>query len=146
MNLRYPLLRMFAAGVLPTQPSFAATDQEAVAAKVEAFRQAQVAASADALNALILPELNYSHSEGRVEDCAQFIANATSGKSSFLSLEYREPAISIVGNSAVVRFHWVAQQRMAADGGKMSTNLHILMVWQKQNADWKLLARSATKI
>ncbi len=29
---------------------------------------------------------------------------------------------------------------------KSSTNLHILMNWQKQAADWKLLSRAATKL
>jgi hypothetical protein len=29
---------------------------------------------------------------------------------------------------------------------KSATNLHILMNWQKQGADWKLLSRAATKL
>ena len=33
-----------------------------------------------------------------------------------------------------------------ADGKKSSTNLHILMNWQKQGADWKLLSRASTKL
>jgi hypothetical protein len=33
-----------------------------------------------------------------------------------------------------------------ADGKKSSTNLHILMNWQKPAADWKLLSRAATKL
>ena len=35
---------------------------------------------------------------------------------------------------------------LMADGKKSSTNLHILMNWQKQGSDWKLLSRSATKL
>ena len=36
-------------------------------------------------------DLSYSHSDGHVEDKATFIANATNGKSKWLSLEYKDP-------------------------------------------------------
>jgi len=48
--------------------------------------------------------------------------------------------------AAIVRFHWVAEGQAVADGKKSVTNLHILMNWQKQGADWKLLSRAATKL
>jgi ketosteroid isomerase-like protein len=51
-----------------------------------------------------------------------------------------------VGPAAIVRFHWIAEQEMAADGKKVPTNLHVLMNWQKQGDDWKLLSRAATKL
>jgi hypothetical protein len=121
-------------------------DEDAVAKKVEAFRAAQVAADPKALDGLCAAELSYSHSDGRVEDKATFIANATNGKSKFLSLEYREPKIRVVGPAAIVRFHWVGEQEAVADGKKTATNLHILMNWQKQGDDWKLLSRAATKL
>jgi hypothetical protein len=125
-------------------PAFAASaDEEAVAKNVEAFRAAQFAADAKALCAA---ELSYSHSSGKVEDKPTFVANATNGKSRFLSLEYQDPTIRIVGPAAIVRFHWVGEQQAIADGKKSATNLHILMNWQKQGADWKLLSRSATQL
>jgi len=130
-----------------TAPAFAASaDEEAVAKKVEAFRLAQIAADPKALGALCSDDLSYSHSSGKVEDKATFITNATDGKSKFLSIEYKDPTIKVVGPAAIVRFHWVAEQEMAADGKKVPTNLHILMNWQKQGDDWKLLSRAATKL
>ena len=130
-----------------TTPALAASaDEEAVAKKVEAFRLAQIAADPKALGALCWDDLSYSHSSGKVEDKATFITNATDGKSKFLSIEYKDPTIKVVGPTAIVRFHWVAEQEMAADGKKVPTNLHILMNWQKQGDDWKLLSRAATKL
>ncbi len=130
-----------------TTPALATSaDEEAVAKKVEAFRQAQIAADPKALGALCWDDLSYSHSSGKVEDKATFIANATNGKSKFLSIEYKDPTIKVVGPAAIVRFHWVAEQEMAADGKKVPTNLHILMNWQKQGDEWKLLSRAATKL
>lgn len=130
-----------------TTPVLAASaDDEAVAKKVEAFRLAQIAADPKALGALCWDDLSYSHSSGKVEDKATFIANATDGKSKFLSIEYKDPTIKVVGPTAIVRFHWLGEQEMAADGKKVSTNLHILMNWQKQGDEWKLLSRAATKL
>jgi ketosteroid isomerase-like protein len=144
-----PMLAVGLLGAVPvsTVPVHAASaEEEAVAEKVEAFRAAQVAADAKALDGLCAAELSYSHSSGVVEDKATFIANSTNGKSKYLSLEYQETKIRVVGPAAIVRFHWVGEQEATADGKKSSTNLHILMNWQRQGADWKLLSRSATKL
>src|SRR5437868_13410533 len=95
------------AGIVPALAGSA--DEEAVAKNVEAFRAAQVAADAKALDALCAAELSYSHSDARVEDKATFIANATNGKSKVLSLAYKDPKITVVGPAAIVRFHWMGE-------------------------------------
>ena len=148
-QLILPALALGLVSVIPISivPALAgAADEEAVAKDVQAFRAAQIAADAKALDRLCAAELSYSHSDGRVEDKATFVANATNGKSKFLSLEYKDTKISVVGPAAIVRFHWVGEQEAVADGKKSATNLHILMNWQKQGTDWKLLSRSATKL
>jgi hypothetical protein len=144
-----PALALGLLSLLPPSlvPALAASaDEEAVAKNVEAFRKGQIAANAEILATLCAAELSYSHSDGRVEDKATFIANATNGKSKVLSLEYQDPKIVIVGPAAIVRFHWVGEAENVADGKKSSTNLHILMNWQKQGAEWKLLSRASTKL
>ena len=149
MNIdrRQLALPALAIGLLGIAPAFAESpDAEAVAKKVEAFRAAQVAADAKAFDALCAAQLSYSHSDGRVEDKAAFIANATNGKSKFLSLAYQDTKIRVVGPVAIVRFNWVSESEVIADGKKSSNKLHILMNWQKQGADWKLLSRAATKL
>jgi ketosteroid isomerase-like protein len=147
IDRRRLMLPVLAIGLVGVIPAFAASaDEEAVAKKVEAFRAAQIAADAKALDALCAAELSYSHSDGRVEDKPTFIANATNGKSKFLSLEYKDTQIRVVGPAAIVRFHWLGEQEAVADGKKSATNLHILMNWQKQGDDWKLLTRGSTKL
>src|SRR5215475_8712493 len=149
MNIdrRHLVLPAFAVGLLGVVPALAGSaDEEAVAKNLEAFRAAQVAADAKAFDPLCAAELSYSHSDGRVEDKATFIANATNGKSKFLSLAYKDPQIRVVGPAAIVRFHWLGEAEAVADGKKSSTNLHILMNWIKQGEDWKLLSRGSTKL
>jgi ketosteroid isomerase-like protein len=142
-----PILGLVTIGVLGAKAAQELSpDEEAVAKRVEAFRSAQVAADAKAFDGLCATELSYSHSDGRVEDKATFIKNATAGKSKVLSLEYKDPSIRVVGDVAIVRFHWLGESETIPDGKKNSTNLHILMNWQKQGGNWKLLSRAATKL
>jgi len=149
MNIdrRQLVLPALVIGLLGVVPAFAASsDEDAVAKNVEAFRVAQVATDAKALDALCAAELSYSHSDARIEDKATFITNATQRKTKFLSLAYQDPKIRVVGNAAIVRFTWVSESEAIADGKKSGTKLHILMNWQKQDGDWKLLSRAATKL
>jgi ketosteroid isomerase-like protein len=146
INRRQLALPMLAIGLLGTFPAYAGADEDALAKNVEAFRAAQAAQDAKTLDGLCATELSYSHSDGRVEDKATFVTNATNGKSKVLSLAYQDVNIRVVGPAAIVRFHWVGEAESVPDGKKSSTNLHILMNWQKQGADWKLLSRASTKL
>jgi ketosteroid isomerase-like protein len=142
-----PILGLVSLGLLGAKAAQAmSADEEAVAKRLEAFRAAQVAADAKAFDALCAPELSYSHSDGHVEDKATFIKNATAGKSKMLSLAYQDPSIRVVGDVAIVRFHWLGESESVADSKKSATNLHILMNWQKQGDEWKLLTRASTKL
>jgi len=148
VHRRQLTLTALAIGLMGVAPALAAeADEEAAVTKnVEAFRAAQFAADAKTLDALCAPELSYSHSDARVEDKPTFVANATSGKSKFLSLAYEDVKVRVVGTAAVVRFRWVGESQSVADGKKNATNLHILMNWQKQDGGWKLLSRASTKL
>ena len=143
-QLALPALAIALLGVVPAFAGSA--DEDAVAKNVEAFRAAQFALDAKALEALCAAELSYSHSDARVEDKATFVKNATTNRSAkTLSLAYQNPKISVVGPAAIVRFTWVSESE-TADGKKGGNKLHVLMNWQKQGADWKLLSRAATKL
>ena len=148
IDRRQLALSALALGLLGIVPAFAApADEDAVAKNVEAFRAAQLALDAKGLDVLCAPELSYGHSDARVEDKATFIKNATTNRNAkTLSLAYQDPKIRIVGPSAIVRFNWVSESEVIADGKKSANKLHILMNWQKQGADWKLLSRAATKL
>ena len=141
-----------AVGLLAALPALApkafalSADEQAVAKNLEAFRAAQFAKDGKALEALILPELSYSHSSGVIQDKAEFLKGATDKASKFLTLDYKDPTIKVVGDAAIVRFHWLAESEAVADGKKSKTDLAILMTWLKQGGEWKLLDRGSTKL
>jgi len=142
-----PALGLIAVGLLAAKPAVAVSaEEEAVAKRLEAFRAAQFAHDAKALDALCANELSYSHSDAHIEDKATFIKNATADTSKFLSLDYKDPWIRVIGDTAIARFHWVAEGEAVPEGKKSSTNLHVLTIWQKQGGEWKLLARASTKL
>ena len=80
-----------------------------------------------------------------VDDKAALLAGVKDAKYKWTSLEYKDPTVRVVGPTAIVRFNFVGEQEFT-DGKKTPQNLHILMNWQKQGNDWKLLSRAATKL
>ena len=145
-NRRSLMLSALVVALLGVAPAFAGADEDAIAKNREAFRVAQAAGNADVVASLCAPELSYSHSSGAVDDKASLLAGITNAKYKWTSLEHKNPTIRIVGPAAIVRFNFVGEQEFMADGKKVPQNLHILMNWQKQGAEWKLLSRSATKL
>lgn len=146
INRRTLMLPALAIGLLGVVPALAGADEDEIAKKVEAFRAAQAAGNADGIAALCADELSYSHSSGAVDDKAKLLAGVKNANYKWTTLEYKNPTIRIVGPAAIVRFNFVGEQEFAADSKKVPQNLHILMNWQKQGNDWKLLSRSATKL
>ena len=114
----------------------------AVAAAVEAFRKATIAADKSALDKLTTNELSYGHSSGRLETKAQFIEALTSGKSGFSAIELSDQTITIVDQTALVRHVFNGASRRESANLKLS----ILTVWLRQQDQWKLVARQAAKL
>ena len=119
-------------------------DEKAVADATEKLRKALVDGERKALEEIAAPELSYGHSSGLIEDRAAYVENVASGKSDFVSITLTDQTIKVVGNTALVRHKFAAETNNGGTPGKI--NLAILLVWQKQKGDWKLLARQATRI
>jgi len=132
-------------GLMNLVPAFAGADEDAVAKNVEIFRVAQAAGNAEGIASLCAEELSYSHSNAKVDTKASLLDGVAKANYKWTSLEYKDPTIRIVGPTAIVRFNFVGEQEFT-DGKKTPQNLHILMNWQKQGNDWKLLSRAATKL
>lgn len=146
INRRSVMLPVLAVGLLGVIPAYAGADEDAVAKNLEAFRAAQAAGNSEVLASLCAPELSYSHSSGAVDTKDALAAGVKNANYKWTSLEYKNPTIRIVGPTAIVRFNFVGEQEFTADKKKVPQNLHILMNWQKQGADWRLLSRAATKL
>jgi ketosteroid isomerase-like protein len=97
-----------------------------------------------ALENLADDQLSYGHSSGHIDDKKAFVDKIVSGKSDFVSIDLAEQTITISGKVAIVRHILNAKTN---DGGKPGeVHLKVMLVWQKQGGQWKLLARQAVKI
>jgi hypothetical protein len=140
-------LRALALGLglgLMSVPALAGADEDAVAKNVETFRVAQAAGNAEVLASLLAEELSYSHSNAKVDTKASLLDGVAKANYKWTSLDYKDPTIKVVGPTAIVRFTFVGEQEF--NDKKTPQNLHILMNWQKQGNEWKLLSRAATRL
>ena len=140
-----PVFGLLAVGLLGAKAAQAMTaDEEAVAKRLEAFRAAQFAHDAKALDGLCAAELSYSHSDARVQDKAKFIDGVMTRKAVIKSIDFSDLTVAIVGNNAIVRHLWVSESEL--DGKVTNTKIGVLQVWQKQDSGWKLLARASFRL
>lgn len=117
------------------------TDTQQVAAAVEAIRRGMIAADRAALDALCLDELVYGHTSGLMQTKAEFIADVTSGKTTWKSIEMEKLRHSLAGDNAISLFTFVGAN--ASGGQTNALRFDVVMVWKKVASQWKLLVRQA---
>jgi len=121
----------------------ASADEAAVAQAVEALRKAILTQEKPQLEALCAEQLSYGHSDGRVQNKAEFIEGVMTRKALVKSLTLSDHTITIVGTDAIARHTWTSESE--TDGKLTSTKIGVLQVWQKQGGTWKLLARQSVR-
>ncbi len=141
MNLLIKLMFVVIAGLV-SSISIAA-DDPTIEKRVDDFRQALLNPTEAALKNLTSSDLTYGHSSGLMENQSEFIQKLVSGTSDFVTIDLQDQSIKMFGDVAVVRHTLVADIN---DGGKAnSIKIGVMLVWQKQSGEWKLIARQAFK-
>jgi len=115
-----------------------------VAARVENLRKALIDADVNKLRDLTSKDLTYGHSSGVVQNQAIFIEKLASGESDFVSIEFQNQTIEIIGDVAIVRHNLAAHTKDS--GVEKDIKIGIMLVWQKQKNKWLLIARQAFKL
>jgi ketosteroid isomerase-like protein len=118
--------------------------EAAVTAAVENLRKAMIDGDKAGLQNITADQLSYGHSSGKVEDKATFVDNIVTGKSDFVTIDLTNQTIAISGDAAIVRHTLSATTN--DNGNPGNVKLNILLIWQKQKGQWKLLARQAVKV
>ena len=110
---------------------------------VEKLRKAMIDGNKKELEGIVMNELSYGHSGGHVEGKDEFVEKIVSGKSDFVTIDLTDQVITISGNTAIVRHKLNATTNDNNKPGEV--HLLVLLVFQKQKGEWKLLARQAVK-
>ena len=97
-----------------------------------------------ALDKLVLSNLTYGHSNGKVETKQQFIHSLMSGNSDFQDINLTEKSIVIQNKTAIVRHVLSGKTNDRNVPGNIKLN--IILIWSKEKAGWKLLARQSVRV
>lgn len=142
--MKQPFLLAVLVFLISTTISAQSKQETAVSNAVEKLRTAMVSGERAALDAIAADQLSYGHSSGLIETKTQFVEKIASGQSDFVSIELKNQTISISKNTAIVRHELHAVTNDNNKPGEV--HLKILLIWQKQGKEWKLLARQAVRI
>ena len=118
--------------------------EKQVTAAVEQLRIAMVDGDRSKLEHIVNDQLSYGHSSGLVENKQEFIEKIVSGKSDFVTIDLAEQSVAVSGKTAIVRHILNAKTNDSGKPGEV--HLKIMLVFQKMNGGWKLLARQAVKM
>jgi ketosteroid isomerase-like protein len=121
-----------------------ARSEKEVLAAMNAWKQAMLTRDRAALETLYAPGLMYVHSSGKQENKAEAIEAAVAGKDRCESIDLEDIAVSIYGNTALVK----AKVIMRINNGTATNtiSLDILHVWIKMPSGWQMAARHATRL
>ncbi len=111
---------------------------------VNEFNQAIISTDSAALKNLVWKDLSYGHSSGTIQDKTAFIAGVMNGPNFFKKFELQNQTIKISGKNVVVRHIAIAQA--VNKGNPVEIRFGNIMVWQKKQGKWRLLARQGYKL
>ncbi|MBM3725384.1 MAG: nuclear transport factor 2 family protein [Acidobacteria bacterium] len=112
-------------------------DEAAVRAAHDAFLKASKAGDGAALGKVFADGLQYSHSNGKVEDKQEAIAALVKSKGNF---EIHQQTIKVYGKAATIR------AKLTAHNPAGDIHLTMLQVWVKNGKDWQMAERHTTRM
>jgi ketosteroid isomerase-like protein len=124
--------------------SVPANPDPALVQAVEELRKAIFAADGAKLAALTAPELSYGHSTGLMQNQAEFVDGVVNRPETMKYLDFSDVRTFVSGDAGVARHRWAGD--VEQDGKITHIDIQVLLVWQKQGSEWKLLARQAFKL
>jgi hypothetical protein len=119
-------------------------DEAAVAKAIDALSRAIVTADKASLERITWPELSYGHSAGKVENQKQFVDALVSKQTVIASIDNPKMSSTVAGDIAISR--GTMTYMVAGAGAPTKADLTLLLIWQKRNGEWRLLARQAYKV
>ena len=96
------------------------------------------------LEDLTMEKLSYGHSSGKIENKSEYVDGVLNGAFQFISITPIDQTISINNDVGVVRH--IFKGEGTNNGTPAMVNIGCLLVFQKDNGNWKLLARQAYKL
>lgn len=136
---------------LPTRSPALDKKDESDAGLTAAVRRAEdqriaamIKADLAALDTLLAEELTYTHSNGRVETKAQFLAALKSGDLRYEAIDREDLTVRSYGETAV--FTGRATLRVKSKGQENRFLVRFIDVYVKRNGRWQMVAWQSTRL
>jgi Domain of unknown function (DUF4440) len=146
--MRIDLLKNFPALslliLLPIILNAQTQDEMMLAKTIERLRHVMEQPDSLVLATLVSNNLEYVHSSGTMRDKKGFVDEFMKGWTKVSNVKFSNQTIKVVGDKGIVRHRMIAD---AHNPGYPSViDIIILMVWTKEDGQWKMLARQAAKV
>lgn len=131
-------------GVLSFSSTLAQTPEAQISQLERRRFEAQVKKDVSTLNEVLADQLLYTHSNGKVDTKASFIAAIESGASSYKDVVIEEETIKLTGNTAVVS--GVVRLQSISNGAWVPLHLRYTDVYAKQKGKWRMVAWQSLRL
>ena len=136
--------KLSAVAALILSVNFAFAQKATVEEAVTRLSKLMVNPDSIALDKLILNNLSYGHSSGKIQTKQEFMHSLLSAESDFVEINLTDQTVTIQNKTALVRHTLSAKTNDKNVPGNVK--LFILLIWSKEKAGWKLLGRQAVKV
>jgi hypothetical protein len=89
--------------------------------------------------------VSYGHSHGNVQNRAEMMKALVHNQSKYTETAVSNINVFIQGETAIVRHLFKAKENKK-DGSVTNLNLSLMLVWVKENKEWKLMGRQAVSV
>lgn len=97
------------------------------------------------LENLFASNLSYGHSKGKIESRSEAVTNISKNRSVYKDTSVKNITVMIQGKTAIVRHLFLAKENKT-DGTVVTLNFTMMLVWIKENKEWKLTGRQAVAL
>jgi len=97
------------------------------------------------LETLLAKTVSYGHSHGNLQNRSEMIKGVSHNLSNYTDTAVSGIKIFIEENTAIVRYLFKAKENKK-DGTVTDLNFAMMLVWIKENGEWKLMGRQAVSV
>jgi len=144
MNNQIIVLLLFMCCTLSSYGQSSRSDETTLTNSVTVLYEAMVTKNRATLEKMTSEKLSYGHSSGTIENKSAYVDAVMNGPFNFISITPKDQTISITDNTAIVRHIFEAKGINA--GEPVDVRIGAMLVFLKQQDNWKLLARQAYKL
>jgi ketosteroid isomerase-like protein len=138
--------QLFLTFAFAASAALAATPEEAVKQAEKDWATAVVKKDYAILNRVLADDMQYTHSDGRLDTKQSYIESLKSGKQAYHAAEHQSINVTPMGKDvALVR----GMLRMTAAAGNATpapANFSILRVYRMRNGQWQLVAHQSARL